>query len=84
MRACLHYSKGGETYISSSGGYPWNAWVTVYSNGIVQKSTFQTGLIYSYLNHLKENRQCRRLVSITKRQVERQLKELEQVWQSVC
>jgi len=84
VKACQHYSRGGETYITSSDGYPWNAWVTVYDkNGYVVYESFQTGLRAEYLRHLSESERCRRFARVTKRQVLYQLKKIEEEWQAV-
>ena len=84
MKACKHFQRRGETYITSSDGYPWNAWVTVYdTNGYVVYQSFQTGLRAEYLRHLLENETCRRLVHVTKRLVARELREIEDEWQTV-
>jgi len=84
LKACRHFQRGGETYITSSDGHPWNAWVTVYdANGYVVYESFQTGLRAEYLEHLLESEPCRRMVRVTRRQIQEELKEIEEEWQAV-
>jgi len=83
MKACRHYSKG-DTYISPSSVHPWNAWMYAYDHaGYLVYSSFQTGLMTEYLEHLRDSPKCRRELRITKKEVLRYLKDLEQEWNAI-
>jgi hypothetical protein len=84
MKACKHFQRGGETWITCSDGFPWNARVEVYSSsGRLVSSSFETGLRAQYLEHLQENETCRRFVKISKRSVEEELDDIEEEWQAL-
>jgi hypothetical protein len=84
MKACKHYSRKGETYITPSEGHLWNAWRVIYDNyGNIISSSFETGLRAEYLEHLKNNPECRRFIKITKRSVEEELDDIEEEWQAL-
>jgi hypothetical protein len=84
MKACKHFQRGGETYITPSEGHLWNAWVEVYDDyGNIVLSSFETGLRADYLKHLSKNAKCRRFVKISKRILQEELKDIEEEWQAL-
>jgi hypothetical protein len=81
LKACKHYTKFGlETEISVSDGHPWNAWVTVWEGDRVYYSTFQSGLMMEYLEHLVENPECVREIGWKLEDVKERLREVEEEW----
>ena len=84
MKACKHFSlEFGETDIIQSEGYPWNAYVVVWQGDKKVYSSFETGLFWNYLKHLAENKECRKEVGRTKKQVITMLKEIKEEWKKV-
>jgi len=84
MKACVHFTREGETYISFSNGYEWNAWVTVEdSSGRLLYESFETGLMARYLEHLRDNPECRKEVKVSLRWVDACLKDIEETWKSI-
>jgi hypothetical protein len=83
MKACPHFSRReGDTYISFSDGYEWNAWVTVEdpSTGRLLYETFETGLMARYLEHLRDNPECRKEVKVSLKWVTTHLEDIEETW----
>jgi hypothetical protein len=85
MKACKHFTRPeGETYISFSEGYEWNAWITVEdAQGRLLYNTFETGLMARYLEHLRDNPECRQEVEVPASWVDAYLKEIEETWTAV-
>jgi hypothetical protein len=84
MKACKHYSKPfGETEIIPSNGYGWNAWLMVYENNKLVQSSFVAGLFWEYLQHLNAISRCRKEVNISKKEVEKRLKQIKDEWESL-
>jgi hypothetical protein len=85
MKACVHFTREGDTYISFSEGYQWNAWITVEdpSTGRLLYQSFQTGLMAQYLEHLRDSPECRKEVKVSKRWVDTYLKDIEETWRAV-
>ena len=85
MKACVHFSRPeGETYIFFSNGYEWNAWVEVVdSSGHLLYNSFETGLMARYLEHLRDNPECRKEIKVSKRWVDTYLKDIEETWRAV-
>jgi hypothetical protein len=86
MRACKHFVvfEGDETDIIQSDGFPWNAWIIVWEGDKRIYSSFQTGLFWNFLEHLKEHRECRKEVGITKKIVLKLLREIQREWNKLC
>jgi hypothetical protein len=58
MKACRHFQRLGlETHIVPA-GKPWNAWIVVYEGGREILSSFETGLMWRYVEHLLNNQRC--------------------------
>jgi hypothetical protein len=86
MKACVHFSRPeGDTYISFSNGYEWNAWITVEDplTGRLIYQSFQTGLMAQYLEHLRDSMECRKEVKVSKRWVDTYLKDIEETWREI-
>jgi hypothetical protein len=83
MRACRHYSSpwpDTETEILMSTNR-WNAWIVTWRNNKLWDSTFHTGKMLHYLEHLRDNEECRQEVGISAEEVDRLLKEIEAEWE---
>jgi len=84
MKACKHFSRGKETYISPSEGHLWNSWIEVYDvNGNLVSSSFEAGLRAEYFEHLLENEKCRQSIKVSKQIIQEELKEINAEWKEV-
>lgn len=83
MKACIHFkSPLGNTYLHQ-GSCPCDAWVYVYDeSGKLVYSSFETCEFFSFLQHLLDNRNCRKEVGITKKEVLRQLSNINREWKA--
>jgi hypothetical protein len=81
MRACKHYSKlFGETEIVPSDGFGWNGWVFVWNNDRLISSSFNAGIYWEYILHLKHNPKCQEEVRISSEEVIYLLRGIEEEW----
>jgi hypothetical protein len=85
MKACQHFQKpfGAITEIIQSDGKPWNAWIEVWDNDRLVFSSFVTGLMWEYLQHLNQNPLCRREIGAKSDEIKRRLKEIKDEWEKV-
>ena len=70
------------TWLIESEGFPWNGWI-VTEEGYAE---FRTGIFYEALKHLEKCRLClawQEDLGITKEDVEKKLKEIEETWRKI-
>ena len=74
----------GKSIIASN-GYSWNAWEAwLDENGDpIEPYSFRAGGRWEFFQHLAKCRKCRRANRITKKEVLKELKRIEEEWRSV-
>jgi hypothetical protein len=81
MKACRHYTPWSfaETEILPSSNR-WNAWIITWHHGKIWDSGFFTGFFLEYLQHLRDNEECRNEIGVSLEEINRLLKEIEEEW----
>jgi len=84
MKACSHFSEEEhEVYIIESDGFPWNAWILVYSSSKLIFSSFETGLFLEFLEHLTKNPECLKESGKSEGEILEKLQEIKKEWEIV-
>lgn len=65
--------------IVPSEGYPWNAW----EESDCGLRSFRTGLWWDVFEHLKKCRKCREELGISEKEIEEELKRIDEKWRDI-
>jgi hypothetical protein len=55
--------------------------VNTWRHGKLWDSVFCTGFFFEYLEHLRDNEECRKEIGISLEEVDRLLREIEEEWE---